>query len=63
MPLYPFHCGNCGREFEQFLRPGEAARGIPCPSCGRATLPESREPAPEDPAASPGPVCGLPKGT
>jgi putative FmdB family regulatory protein len=63
MPLYPFHCGNCGKEFERFLRPVEAARGVACPSCGETTPSEGREQAPEDPAGSPPPVCGLPKGT
>jgi putative FmdB family regulatory protein len=31
VPLYDFHCRNCGERFEEFARPGDTA---PCPACG-----------------------------
>ena len=55
MPMYTFHCSQCGNEFELFLRPSEASRGARCPACGEHT----REQAADGPAASPGPTCDL----
>ena len=31
MPLYDFHCRDCGERFEELASPGETA---PCPVCG-----------------------------
>ncbi len=31
MPLYDFHCGRCGEEFERLVRAGDI---VDCPSCG-----------------------------
>jgi putative FmdB family regulatory protein len=31
MPLYDFHCGSCGEEFERLVRGGDI---VECPSCG-----------------------------
>lgn len=59
MPMYTFHCPGCGSEFERFLRPIEALRGAPCPTCGKQTV----EHATDGPAASTGPACDLSKNT
>lgn len=33
MPLYEFHCNECGAEFEVMLRFSEADRRPACPQC------------------------------
>jgi putative FmdB family regulatory protein len=33
MPLYEFHCNQCGAEFEVMLRFSEADRRPACPQC------------------------------
>lgn len=35
MKLYDFHCGDCGKEFEQLVRDTAEAR---CPSCKSAAV-------------------------
>jgi putative FmdB family regulatory protein len=35
MPLYDFHCGVCGVEFERLVRAGDI---VECPSCGGRDL-------------------------
>jgi len=59
MPLYDFHCSECGRDFELFLRPREARQGVECPSCGR---PVSPKPPQAEGASSPA-ACSLNKRT
>jgi len=34
MPLYEYHCINCGEEFEQIVRFSEADLTPSCPFCG-----------------------------
>ena len=34
MPLYAFHCTDCGEEFEQMRRFSEADLTPDCPACG-----------------------------
>lgn len=34
MPLYEYHCDQCGDRFEVLQRLGEGAEGLSCPSCG-----------------------------
>jgi putative FmdB family regulatory protein len=63
MPLYPFHCRSCGEDFERFLRPAEAALGVPCPSCGGPSRQETGAKAADDSPPLPGPVCGVKTGT
>ncbi len=59
MPMYAFQCAQCGNEFEMFLRPSEALRGVPCPNCGGHSPGLSGESA----AAPAGPACDLSKKT
>jgi putative FmdB family regulatory protein len=59
MPMYTFHCAACGNEFELFLRPSEASRGVPCPVCGERP---PGQPA-DCPAGSPDRSCDLAKKT
>ena len=63
MPLYAFHCGKCGKDFELFQRPSESVRGVSCISCGEQIPREGRESAVDDPVPVSAPVCGLPQGT
>ncbi len=35
MPIYGFHCENCGKEFETLVRSSETAA---CPSCDSTKL-------------------------
>jgi putative FmdB family regulatory protein len=59
MPMYSFHCPRCGTEFELFLRPSEALRGVQCSACGERIL----EQGADGPAASPNSACDLSKKT
>jgi putative FmdB family regulatory protein len=34
MPLYEYHCEECGNRFEILQRLGEGAEGLNCPRCG-----------------------------
>jgi putative FmdB family regulatory protein len=63
MPLYAYHCDRCGGDFERFLRPSEAARGFPCPTCGEPVAEGRAEQGDPTPPGEPSPVCGVPKGT
>ena len=36
MPIYDFHCRNCGSEFEGLVRPQDPP--VSCPSCKSADL-------------------------
>ncbi|PYR43789.1 MAG: FmdB family transcriptional regulator [Acidobacteria bacterium] len=36
MPLYDFHCNECGHEFEALVRPQDPP--AKCPSCQSATV-------------------------
>lgn len=33
MPLYEYHCNQCGDEFEKMVRFSEADRSPTCPTC------------------------------
>jgi putative FmdB family regulatory protein len=34
MPLYEYHCKECGEEFEKMVRFSEASQSPECPNCG-----------------------------
>lgn len=34
MPIYEYHCSDCGDDFERFLRSMFSKETITCPSCG-----------------------------
>lgn len=34
MPIYEYHCNDCGSEFEKFLRSMFSQETIICPECG-----------------------------
>lgn len=34
MPLYEYHCRNCGRPFERLLGMSQADQSQACPTCG-----------------------------
>jgi putative FmdB family regulatory protein len=34
MPIYEYHCADCGSEFEKFLRSMFSREAIVCPTCG-----------------------------
>jgi putative FmdB family regulatory protein len=34
MPIYEYHCEECERDFEQFLRSMASKEAIVCPTCG-----------------------------
>jgi putative FmdB family regulatory protein len=59
MPMYAFHCPKCGNEFELFLRPSEALKGVQCPACSEHALLQ----ADDGPATTPGAACDLSKKT
>lgn len=59
MPVYAFHCPTCGNEFQLFLRPKEAFRGVQCPACGEHTLVQATDSL----EAASGLACDLPKRT
>jgi putative FmdB family regulatory protein len=33
MPLYEYHCDDCGEDFDKMVRFSEADRKQPCPKC------------------------------
>ena len=35
MPLYEYHCGDCGSRFEVLQRVGQGPEGLECPTCGK----------------------------
>ena len=37
MPIYEFHCDDCGRESEVLVR-STTWQGTPCPACGSVRL-------------------------
>jgi len=37
MPIYEFHCGECGKDSEVLVRSSKW-EGTPCPHCGSAKL-------------------------
>ena len=59
MPMYAFHCPECGHEFELFLRPSEALKGAQCPACAVRVVLQ----ADDGPATAPGAACDLFKKT
>lgn len=34
MPIYEYHCNDCGTDFEKFLRSMFSQETITCPDCG-----------------------------
>ena len=34
MPIYEYHCPNCGHEFEELIFHREEADEVECPKCG-----------------------------
>jgi len=38
MPVYEFHCPDCGAHFERLVRPVTATAEVACPSCGHAPV-------------------------
>ena len=34
MPIYEYHCNDCGTDFEKFLRSMFSKEAIICPDCG-----------------------------
>jgi putative FmdB family regulatory protein len=34
MPIYEYHCSDCGEEFEKLVRSVSAVQEICCPRCG-----------------------------
>ena len=34
MPIYEYHCSDCGDDFERFLRSMFSKETITCPECG-----------------------------
>ena len=34
MPIYEYHCNDCGSDFEKFLRSMFSKEAIICPDCG-----------------------------
>lgn len=34
MPIYEYHCDDCGNEFEQLVRRSGGHDQVSCPSCG-----------------------------
>ncbi|MDQ2786571.1 MAG: zinc ribbon domain-containing protein [Chloroflexota bacterium] len=38
MPLYEFHCPDCGARFEKLVRPVPASADVACPSCGHVPV-------------------------
>ncbi len=34
MPIYEYHCSDCGSDFEKFLRSMFSKETITCPDCG-----------------------------
>ncbi len=36
MPMYEYHCPECGHRFEILQRLGAGAEDVICPRCGRA---------------------------
>lgn len=38
MPIYEYRCGECGEEFEKWLRSMSAAHEICCPRCGSRSV-------------------------
>lgn len=38
MPLYEYHCAECGSRFEVLQRVGQGAAGLECPACGKTDV-------------------------
>lgn len=38
MPLYEYHCTDCGSRFEILRRVGQGAEGLECPACGKTDV-------------------------
>jgi putative FmdB family regulatory protein len=60
MPLHSFHCEECDKTFELFLRTSEAEQKPACPYCQGDDV--KRSPKDEQDNLTPG-VCGVKKDT
>jgi putative FmdB family regulatory protein len=38
MPIYEYHCENCGRDFDLFVRSATQRSEPKCPHCGSAQV-------------------------
>jgi putative FmdB family regulatory protein len=38
MPIYEYHCEDCGTKFEKLVRRATEAPDVACPSCGQKHL-------------------------
>ncbi|NTU82018.1 MAG: zinc ribbon domain-containing protein [Chloroflexales bacterium] len=38
MPLYEYHCQECGERFEKLLRMSDDAKAVRCPACAGASV-------------------------
>ena len=38
MPLYEYHCADCGSRFEVLQRLGQGPEGLECPDCGKTEV-------------------------
>ena len=38
MPIYEYHCDDCGTDFEKLLRRSSESEDLRCPSCGEKRL-------------------------
>ncbi len=41
MPIYEYHCNDCGSEFEKFVRSMFSQETITCPDCGGSHVAKS----------------------
>ncbi|MER2598884.1 MAG: zinc ribbon domain-containing protein [Caldilineales bacterium] len=41
MPIYEYHCNDCGADFEKFLRSMFSQEAIICPECDGAQVAKS----------------------
>jgi putative FmdB family regulatory protein len=38
VPLYEYHCADCGTRFEVLQRVGQGPEGLECPDCGKTDV-------------------------
>jgi putative FmdB family regulatory protein len=38
VPLYEYHCADCGSRFEVLQRMGQGPEGLECPDCGKTEV-------------------------
>ena len=61
MPIYEYHCDDCGTDFEKLVRRADQRDEVECPSCGEnhlsLRLSTFAAHANGSPAAAPMPAC------